>query len=60
MNNMQGFYASISSVGQSHSSYLRALVEITKINLKQAMALRSDLGWQEWSTQNQKTATWGG
>ena len=57
MNTMKGFYASISSASRIQGPYLEALSEITKINLKQANSLRSDLGWQEWSTQNQETGT---
>jgi hypothetical protein len=59
MNTMKGFYASISSGSRLHGSYLEALSEITRLNHKQAKALKSDLGWQEWSEQNQKTAIQG-
>ena len=56
MNTMKGFYASISSGFQLHGSYLEALSEITKISRQQTRALQSDLGWQDWSEPNQKTA----
>lgn len=56
MNTMKGFYASISSAARLHGSYLEALSEITRMNHQQARALGSDLGWQDWSEQNQKTA----
>lgn len=57
MNTMKGFYASISSASRLHGSYLEALSEITRMSHKQAMALRSDQGWQDWSQQNQTVAT---
>ena len=57
MNTMKGFYASISSASRLHGSYLEALSEIIRMSHKQAMALRSDQGWQGWSQQNQSVAT---
>ena len=59
MNTMKGFYASISSASHLHGSYLEALSEITRMSHKQAKALRSDQGWQDWSQQNQIIATRG-
>lgn len=59
MNTMKGFYASISSASRLHGSYLEALSKITRISQQQAKALRSDLGWQEWSEPNQKAARQG-
>ena len=59
MNTMKSFYASISSIARLHDSYLEALSEITRMNHQQTKALRSDLGWQDWSEQNQKTAAQG-
>ena len=59
MNTMKGFYASISSGSQLHGSYLKALSEITRLKHTQAKALKSDLGWQDWSEQSQKTAAQG-
>ena len=59
MNTMKGFYTSISSGSRLHGSYLEALSEITRMCHKQANALRSDQGWQDWSQQNQKTAMQG-
>jgi hypothetical protein len=56
MNTMKGFYASISSPSQTQGSYLEALSTITRINLKQSTALRSDLGWQDWSEQLHEAA----
>jgi len=56
MNTMKDFYASISSVSRLQGPYLQALSEITRINYKQAYALQSDLGWQNWSEQDQKAA----
>lgn len=55
MNTMKGFYASISSVSGPQSPYLEALAKISQINHKQTNALMSNLGWQEWVEQNQKT-----
>ena len=52
MNTMKGFYASISSASRLQGPYLEALSEITRMNHRQAKALRSDLGWQEWSQHN--------
>ena len=49
MNTMKGFYASISSTCQLHGSYQEALSKITRINRQETNALRSDLGWQQWS-----------
>ena len=57
MNTMKGFYASISSASRLQGPYMEALSEITRINLRQAEVLKSDMGWQEWGEQNQKTAT---
>jgi len=57
MSTMQGFYISITSAPQPQGSYLAALSAITSINLRQITALQSDLGWQDWSEQNQKAAT---
>ena len=59
MNTMKGFYISISSASQPHGSYLEALSKITEINRQQTNALRSDLGWQQWSEQNHNTVTRG-
>ena len=59
MNTMKGFYASISSALRLQGSYLKALSELTQINLNQANTLRSDLGWQEWSQQKQDIETRG-
>jgi len=59
MNTMKGFYTSISSGSRLHGSYPEALSEITRMSHKQANALRSDQGWQDWSQQNQKTAMQG-
>lgn len=55
MNTMKGFYASISAESRLHGSYLEALSKITRINRQQTNALKSDLGWQEW-TEQQETA----
>jgi len=57
MNTMKSFYASISSASRLQGSYLETLSEITKINHKQAHALKSDLGWQNWSEQDHETLT---
>lgn len=57
MNTMKRFYASISSTSQLQGSYLEALSKITSIDRKQAHTLQSDLGWQNWSEQNQETVT---
>ena len=54
MNTMKSFYAAISSVTGPRSPYLEALAKISRIEHKQANALKSDLGWQEWEQQNQK------
>jgi len=54
MNTMKGFYISISSASRIHGSYLEALSEISRINQKQMNALQSDLGWQQWTEQNQE------
>ena len=59
MNTMKGFYASISSTSRLHGSYLEALSEITRMSHQQTKALQSDLGWQNWGEQNQKTARHG-
>lgn len=57
MNTMKGFYALITSASRLQGSYMEALAEITRINHKQANALMSDMGWQNWGGQNQqKTA----
>ena len=56
MNTMKSFYAAISSVPGPRGPYLEALAKISRIKHKQANALKSDLGWQEWVQQNQKTA----
>lgn len=55
MNTMKGFYASITSASRLDGSYLEALSEITGISLKQISTLRSDLAWQDWGEQYQKT-----
>lgn len=55
MNTMKGFYASICAESRLHGSYLEALSKITRINRQQTNALKSDLGWQEW-TEQQETA----
>jgi hypothetical protein len=56
MNTMKGFYTSISSSTRLHGSYLEALSEITRMSHQQAKALTRDLGWQDWTEQNQKIA----
>jgi hypothetical protein len=53
---MKSFYASITSVSRPQGPYLEALSEITGINRRQTKALMSDMGWQEWGEQPQKTA----
>ena len=55
MNTMKSFYAAISSVRGPQGPYLDALAKISRIEHKQANALKSDLGWQEWVQQNQTT-----
>ena len=57
MNTMESFYASISSAARLHGSYLEALSEITRMSYKQAKALRSDQGWQDWSPQERMMVT---
>jgi hypothetical protein len=57
MNTMKGFYVSISSTSHLHGPYLEALSKITKMSQKQARALRSELGWQDWSQQHPETTT---
>ena len=57
MNTMKSFYASISSAQLLHGSYLEALSEITVMNRQQINALRSDLGWQQWTEQRQESTT---
>jgi hypothetical protein len=57
MNTMKSFYAAISSVSGPHGPYLEALAKISRIEHKQANALKSDLGWQEWVEQKQEIAT---
>lgn len=57
MNTMKSFYDSISSVSGPQGPYLEALAKISRINHRQTNTLMSDLGWQEWVEQNQKTAT---
>ena len=59
MNTMKGFYESISSASRLHGSYLEALSEITTISHQQSKALKNDLGWQDWTEQNQRTAAQG-
>jgi hypothetical protein len=59
MNTMKGFYTAISSASRLHGSYLEALSKITRMSHKQANALRSDEGWQNWSQQNPDTTTSG-
>ncbi|HJR78518.1 MAG TPA: hypothetical protein VJ821_00510 [Anaerolineales bacterium] len=54
MNTMKDFYASLSSASRLEGPYLEALSEITKMNSRQMRALKSDLGWQEWGTENQQ------
>jgi len=54
MNTMKDFYASISSASGLQGPYLEALSEITRIHHRQTSALMSDLGGQEWSSQNQQ------
>ena len=56
MNTMKSFYAAISSVSGPQGPYLEMLTKISRIKHKQANALKSDLGWQEWEQQNQKTS----
>lgn len=57
MNTMQSFYASLSSIDKLQEAYLKILADLTKLSLEQMDALKSDEGWQNWSEQNQKTAT---
>ena len=56
MNTMKGFYVSISSVSSPQGPYLQALAKISRINHRQTNTLMSDMGWQTWGEQNQKTA----
>ena len=53
MNTMKSFYTAISSVRGPQGPYLNALAKLSRIDHKQANALKSDLGWQEWVEQNQ-------
>jgi hypothetical protein len=53
---MKGFYASISSAPQPRGSYLEALSELTRMNLKQIGSLKSDLAWQTWGEERQETS----
>jgi hypothetical protein len=55
MNTMQSFYASLSSSDKPLDTYLKILADLTKIKREQAKALVSDMGWQEWGEQPQKT-----
>ena len=56
MNTMKSFYASITSASKLQGLYLEALSEITGISRKQTNTLMSDMGWQQWGEQAQKTA----
>ena len=56
MNTMKGFYVLISAEAGLRGSYLEALAKLTRIHRQQTNALKSDLGWQEW-TEQQETAT---
>ena len=53
MNSMQDFYANISSKERLKDAYVSILVEITKLSREQMSALKSDMTWQDWSTDNQ-------
>jgi hypothetical protein len=55
MNSMKSFYTSIALAQQPHGSYLEALSELTRMNLKQVSSLQSDLAWQNWGEQRQDT-----
>ena len=57
MNTMKDFYASSSSASGLQDPYLGALSEIARIHHRQTRALMSDLGWQEWGSQNQQKIT---
>ena len=56
MNTMKSFYAAISSVSGPQGPYLAALAKISRIEHRQAKALKSDLGWQEWVGRNQESS----
>ena len=57
MNKMQGFYASLSTSDKIQDNHFKILAKITKIDIEKIKILKSDLGWQEWEQQNQKTTT---
>jgi hypothetical protein len=56
MDKMQSFY---DSLFQFETPYLKALAAITRGDRKQLSALLSDLGWQSWGEQSQRTGVIG-
>lgn len=59
MNNMKGFYASITSATPLNGSYLEALSEVTRLSRQQAKALQSGMTWQDWSQPSSETTQQG-
>ncbi|MBI1792651.1 MAG: hypothetical protein HYR70_00485 [Chloroflexi bacterium] len=53
---METFYALLSSASESQNPYLQGLAKLTRVDLQQAGALRSSLGWQDWSATSPKPA----
>ena len=52
MNTMQSFYASLSS-DKLRDTYLKILVDLTKLSREQMSALESDMAWQDWGAEKQ-------
>ena len=52
MNTMQSFYASLSS-DKLRDTYLKTLVDLTKLSREQMSALESDMAWQDWGAEKQ-------
>lgn len=57
MFTMKTFYDSLASASKIQNLYLRALVELTKIDTCQMKVLASDLGWQQWGESIQQAVT---
>jgi hypothetical protein len=55
MLRMQDFHKLIFPASKATDSYFTALNQLTKASRDQMSTLESDLSWQEWGAENQKT-----
>lgn len=55
MINMQTFHKLLSPTSKRADAYFRTMYLLTKASRSQMAVLKSDLSWQEWGEQNNKS-----